>query len=317
MTTWLPRAALVVLAVGLALHNLAMSALWNVGVRDTALDAVAAWKDVLLLVALAAALVGIGSLPGLLWADRLALAYGAVVVVYWLVPQSWLGGDATARGELFALRHHAAARCVPPRPARDARPHVVEEDRVDARRRGRRALDLGARRRLPRAAAVVARLRRARLVLGAARARLPLPVRPARELDPEHRRGEPGAAARVDLLEPARDGVRPDRRPAPPRVRAASSVDDRRRRGRLRGPAVGAHARGLPRAARRAARRGGAPPLVAAGGARGRLGRGLGRVRRAVSGDRARDDVHGNGARVPAPERLGGRGELRRPVQPR
>ena len=106
MTTWLPRAALVVLAVGLALHNLAMSALWNAGVRDTALDAVAAWKDVLLLVALAAALVGIGSLPGLLWADRLALAYGAVVVVYWLVPQSWLGGDATARGELFALRHH-------------------------------------------------------------------------------------------------------------------------------------------------------------------------------------------------------------------
>ena len=77
MTTWLPRAALVVLAVGLALHNLAMSALWNAGVRDTALDAVAAWKDVLLLVALAAALVGIGSLPGLLWADRLALAYGA------------------------------------------------------------------------------------------------------------------------------------------------------------------------------------------------------------------------------------------------
>jgi hypothetical protein len=106
VTTWLPRAALVVLAVGLALHNVAMSLLWDAGVRDSALDAVAAWKDVLLLVALVAALAGVGSLPGLLWADRLALAYGAVVVAYWLLPQSWLGGEATARGELFALRHH-------------------------------------------------------------------------------------------------------------------------------------------------------------------------------------------------------------------
>ena len=106
MTRWLPPAALVALAVGLALHNLAMSLLWDAGVRDTALDAVAAWKDVLLLVALVAALAGVGSLPRLLWADRLALAYGAVVVAYWLVPQSWLGGEATARGELFALRHH-------------------------------------------------------------------------------------------------------------------------------------------------------------------------------------------------------------------
>ena len=144
MTSWLPRAALVVLAVGLALHNLAMSLLWDVGVRDTSLDAVAAWKDVLLLVALVAALVGIGSLPGLLWADRLALAYGVVVVVYWLVPQSWLGGDATGAA--------SCSRCgttccrsvrTPPRQARDARPHVVEEDRVDARRRGRRALAWG------------------------------------------------------------------------------------------------------------------------------------------------------------------------------
>jgi hypothetical protein len=106
VTAWLPRAALVALAVGLALHNVTMSLLWDAGVRDTALDAVAAWKDVLLLVALVVALVGVGSLPGLLWADRLALAYGAVVVVYWLLPQSWLGGEATARGELFALRHH-------------------------------------------------------------------------------------------------------------------------------------------------------------------------------------------------------------------
>jgi hypothetical protein len=102
----LPRVALVVFVVGLALHNILMALLWDAGVRDTALDVAAAWKDALLLVALAAALAAAGSLPTLTWADRFALAYGAIVVVYWLVPQSWLDGEATARGELYALRHH-------------------------------------------------------------------------------------------------------------------------------------------------------------------------------------------------------------------
>lgn len=106
MSDRLPRVALLVLVVGLALHNLAMALLWQAGVRDTALTVAAAWKDVLLLAALVAALAVAGSVPGLLWADRLALAYGVVVVAYWLVPQSWLGGEATTRGELYALRHH-------------------------------------------------------------------------------------------------------------------------------------------------------------------------------------------------------------------
>jgi len=105
----LPRVALLVLVVGLALHNLAMALLWQAGVRGTALDVVAAWKDVLLFAAILAALAALaaaGSIPRLLWADRFAVAYGGILVVYWLVPQSWLGGDATARGELYALRHH-------------------------------------------------------------------------------------------------------------------------------------------------------------------------------------------------------------------
>ena len=106
MTQRLPRVALLVLLVGLALHNLAMALLWQAGLRTTALDVVAAWKDALLIVAIAAALISAGALPRLLWADRLALAYGAIVVVYWLLPQAWLGGEATARGELYALRHH-------------------------------------------------------------------------------------------------------------------------------------------------------------------------------------------------------------------
>ncbi|MCZ7589621.1 MAG: O-antigen ligase family protein [Gaiella sp.] len=106
MTGRLPRVAVLVLVVGLALHNLAMALLWQAGVRDTALDVVAAWKDGLLLLAAVAALAAAGSIPRLLWADRLALAYGAAVVLYWLLPQSWLDGDATSRGELYALRHH-------------------------------------------------------------------------------------------------------------------------------------------------------------------------------------------------------------------
>ena len=106
MTARLARVSLLVLVVGLALHNLAMALLWQAGVRDTALDVVAAWKDALLLVAVVAALAAAGSIPRLLRADRLALAYGAIVVLYWLLPQSWLDGDATSRGELYALRHH-------------------------------------------------------------------------------------------------------------------------------------------------------------------------------------------------------------------
>ena len=106
MTARFPRIALLVLIVGLALHNLAMALLWQAGVRDSALDVVAAWKDVLLLAAVVLALAAAGSIPNLGWPDRFALAYGAIVVAYWLVPQSWLDGEATARGELYALRHH-------------------------------------------------------------------------------------------------------------------------------------------------------------------------------------------------------------------
>ena len=45
------------------------------------------------------------SVPLRLWADRLALAYAAFVLLYWLLPQSWLEGAATHRGQLFAARH--------------------------------------------------------------------------------------------------------------------------------------------------------------------------------------------------------------------
>ena len=106
MTGRIARIALVVLVVGLALHNLAMALLWQAGLRGGALDVAAAWKEAVLVVAFVAAVAAVGAMPRLLWADRLALAYGGLVVLYWVVPQSWLDGGATPKGELYALRHH-------------------------------------------------------------------------------------------------------------------------------------------------------------------------------------------------------------------
>jgi hypothetical protein len=102
----LPAVALLAFVLGLALHNLVMAELWELGVQGAALDVVAAWKDVLLLAALGLAVIQARRLPLETVTDRLALAYAVIVIAYWLVPQSWLGGEATARGELLALRHH-------------------------------------------------------------------------------------------------------------------------------------------------------------------------------------------------------------------
>ena len=83
-----------------------MAQLWDLGVRGTALDAVAAWKEALLLVALLLVAWHVRRAPALRVADVLALSYAAIVVVYFFIPQDVLGGEATTRGELLALRHH-------------------------------------------------------------------------------------------------------------------------------------------------------------------------------------------------------------------
>lgn len=98
--------ALALLVVGLALHNAAMAGLWEIGVRGTALDVVAAWKEGLLLLALVVVAWKVRRLPAPSAADVLAAAYVVAVLVYALLPQDWLGGDATTRGVLLALRHH-------------------------------------------------------------------------------------------------------------------------------------------------------------------------------------------------------------------
>jgi O-Antigen ligase len=92
--------------VGLALHNAAMAQLWELRVRGTTLDVVAAWKEALLLVALGVVAWHVRRLPAVRAADVLAACYAIVIVVYGLLPQGWLEGEATSRGELLALRHH-------------------------------------------------------------------------------------------------------------------------------------------------------------------------------------------------------------------
>src|SRR6187431_2704082 len=82
-----------------------MAQLWDLGVRGTTLDVVAAWKEALLLVALLLVAWHVRRFPAVRAADILALAY-AVVIVYFAIPQDVLGGAATTRGELLALRHH-------------------------------------------------------------------------------------------------------------------------------------------------------------------------------------------------------------------
>jgi len=92
--------------LGLVLHNAAMAQLWDLGVRGTTLDVVAAWKESLLLVALLVVAWHVRRFPPVKVADVLAASYAVIVLVYWAIPQDVLGGEATSRGELLALRSH-------------------------------------------------------------------------------------------------------------------------------------------------------------------------------------------------------------------
>lgn len=104
-----PAAALYVFVVGLALHNAVMAALYAAGVRGSTLTAIAAWKEILLAVALARVIrdaLRARALPFRpMLVDWLALAYGALVVVYAIVPQSALDGVAGRHAVALALKH--------------------------------------------------------------------------------------------------------------------------------------------------------------------------------------------------------------------
>jgi O-antigen ligase/polysaccharide polymerase Wzy-like membrane protein len=95
-----------VFVVGLALHNLVMAELWAAGLRGIGLSVVSAWKEALLALALVLVVRARGRLPFDGTAtDWLAVAFGALVVLYAALPQHWLGGAATHKGVLFGLRH--------------------------------------------------------------------------------------------------------------------------------------------------------------------------------------------------------------------
>jgi len=104
-----PIVALYVFVLGLPLHNIVMSLLYGGRVRGHALDAVQAWKEVLLAAALASVAVAAIRARRLPFAphlvDWLALAYAMVVVLYAILPQSALDGNAGARAILYGLRH--------------------------------------------------------------------------------------------------------------------------------------------------------------------------------------------------------------------
>ncbi len=106
MTERFPKWALFAFVLALPFHNLVMAELWDAGVRNSALDVVSAWKELLLALALGAIVWSRRGIPfKATTTDWLALVYTAFVLLYALVPQDWLGGDASARGVLYALRH--------------------------------------------------------------------------------------------------------------------------------------------------------------------------------------------------------------------
>ncbi|TMK72794.1 MAG: hypothetical protein E6G50_03250 [Actinobacteria bacterium] len=104
-----PVAAVYLWIVGVAVHNAVGAALYGAGVRGSALTAIQAWKEILLAVALARVVLdaarsrSLPFRPGAI--DALALAYGALVCVYALIPQNVLGGSADRHAVGLALKH--------------------------------------------------------------------------------------------------------------------------------------------------------------------------------------------------------------------
>jgi O-Antigen ligase len=104
-----PVAALYAWLVGLAVHNAVMAALYGAGVRGGALTALQAWKEILLAVALGRVALDAVRARRLAFRirvfDVLAFAFGVVVCVYAVLPQSWLDGSADHSAIGLALKH--------------------------------------------------------------------------------------------------------------------------------------------------------------------------------------------------------------------
>src|SRR5258705_1951762 len=104
-----PVVALYAWIVGLAAHNAVMAALYGAGVRGGPLTAIQAWKEILLGVALARMALEVVRTGRLAFrvhpADVLAVAFAALVCVYAVLPQDWLGGTADRSAVGLALKH--------------------------------------------------------------------------------------------------------------------------------------------------------------------------------------------------------------------
>jgi O-Antigen ligase len=104
-----PVAAFYLWAVGLAFHNAVMAALYGGGIRGSVLTFVQAWKEILLVVAFARVAFDAARARRLpfrpTWVDALAVAYGGLVCLYAVLPQSSLGGSADRHAVGLALKH--------------------------------------------------------------------------------------------------------------------------------------------------------------------------------------------------------------------
>jgi len=101
-----PRYALYAFIVGLPFHNVVMAELWELGVRGLALDVISAWKEALLAAALGVVAWTRRGIPlKSTSTDWLALAFAGFAVLYAVIPQDALGGNASSEGILYGLRH--------------------------------------------------------------------------------------------------------------------------------------------------------------------------------------------------------------------
>jgi O-antigen ligase len=104
-----PVLALYAFVVGLAAHNAVFVLLFAAGAGGWQVTVAQAWKETLLAVALARVARDALAARSLPFAagpvDALALAFAAVAVLYALLPQDVLGGEAGPRAEVYGLRH--------------------------------------------------------------------------------------------------------------------------------------------------------------------------------------------------------------------
>ena len=104
-----PVLALYAFLIGLALHNLTLALLYGAGVRGGALDAIQAWKEILLAVAVLSVALAAGRARRLPFrpaaVDALALAFAVLACLYAVLPQRLLGGAAGAEAIAYGLRH--------------------------------------------------------------------------------------------------------------------------------------------------------------------------------------------------------------------